>query len=444
MCARPVGDESGGRCAESGRSGEYTVPELSAGSYHVGFLILSQDGTHLDYASQYYNGKPHRSEAEAVSVIAGQTTGEVNAAMLRGGKISGVVTESVTQAPLEGIQVCGDGPPGERLAVTTRCDLTNANGEYTLSPLAAGEYAVEFADPSGSSLDFVPQFSGDQRFYSQATLVPVAAGLTTSDIDAAMEQGGKIIGHVTAAATSAAVEGVEVCALPVDEGTKERCALTNADGEYTLSALRAGDDVLEFGGLSGVNKSYQREFDGGKMSYSEASPVTIEAGRTITGVDATLYLPGERPTTASPGLASPAADFLTAATTTLVTTSLAITPTPLITLMTTKLAVSQNIAPVRVACSRAACEGSIELVRGIAGRHPNGARAAGGKAATGVTGVLATGSFSLTEGSGGVVVLHLTYTGRKALALTKRHPIAAKLIVSVKGGKTTTKSVLAG
>jgi hypothetical protein len=57
--------------------------------------------------------------------------------------------------------------------------------------------------------------------------------------------------------------------------------------------------------------------------------------------------------------------------------------------------------------------------------------------------VLAAGSFSLTEGKDGCILLRLTPAGRQKLAHARHHPIAAKLILSVKGGGTATRSVLA-
>jgi len=58
--------------------------------------------------------------------------------------------------------------------------------------------------------------------------------------------------------------------------------------------------------------------------------------------------------------------------------------------------------------------------------------------------VLATGSFSLADGKSRTVVLRLTAAGKRMLAdASKHHPIGAKLMVSVKNGKATTKPVLA-
>jgi hypothetical protein len=113
--------------------------------------------------------------------------------------------------------------------------------------------------------------------------------------------------------------------------------------------------------------------------------------------------------------------------------------TPLVTLTASKLVISGGSAPVRVACSQATCQGLIELVVQVVAKHHLGKAAVARKQ----TLVLATGSFSLAEGHSRTVILHLTAAGKKMLAhANRRHPIAAKLILSVKGGKATTKPVL--
>jgi hypothetical protein len=127
-----------------------------------------------------------------------------------------------------------------------------------------------------------------------------------------------------------------------------------------------------------------------------------------------------------------------AATATALPASLA-DPTPLVTLAGSKLVVSGGLAPVSVKCQAAACQGSVELTVQVPVKDGVGKTAAAHK----TTLVLATGHFSLAEGKNGSVLLRLTSAGRQRLAHARRHPIPAKLILSVKGGKTATKSVLA-
>ena len=93
-----------------------------------------------------------------------------------------------------------------------------------------------------------------------------------------------------------------------------------------------------------------------------------------------------------------------------------------------------------VECQAAACWGSIELMVQVPARSGKGKTAADHK----TTLILATGSFSLAEGKRGTVVLRLTAEGRKRLAhASKHHPITAKLTLSIRGGKTAIKPVLA-
>jgi hypothetical protein len=442
VCARLRSERFGGHCARTGQKGEYTIPQIPAGSYIVEFLAPFQGGPgssqgDLDYASQYYDGGANQVDAEEVTVTAGETTLGIDAAMQPGGKITGVVTDAVTHDKIAGIEVCAYRP----LAVEdaqSRCGATNTDGEYTIDPLASGEYVVVFRAPSNGPLDYAPQYYNDQASFEQGNEVPVTVGETTSGIDAAMQSGGGIAGQVTVAATGNPLMGAEVCAFSVaalsaGDETPERCSQTNVNGEYVLPQLTAGQDIVEFYDQFGVG--FVRQYYNGKSSRAEATPLSVTSGVTITDVDASLHEVGEE--TVKPP--SPTE-------TTLSTNLASVTPllpmTPIATIVGSKLVVSGGSAPVRLACSQAACQGSIELAvqvgarRGEAGRHQD-------KRDRGTI-VLATGSFSLAEGHSQTVALRLTALGRKVLAhASGHHPVVAKLILSVKGGKARTMPVLA-
>lgn len=439
VCARLRSEKSGGHCARTGQNGEYTIPEIPAGSYIVEFSVSFQGGpgssqSDLDYAPQYYDGKASQAEAEEVTVTAGETTLGVDAAIQPGGKITGVVTDAVTHDQVAGIEVCAYRPLEYE---PSRCGATNTNGEYTIDPLVGGEYVVVFRAPSSGPLDYAPQYYSDQASAEQANKVPVTIGETTSGIDAAMQSGGGITGRVTVAAIGSPLMNAEVCAfsvaaLSVGDETPERCVQTNANGEYSLLQLAAVQDVVEFYDQFGSNGGYVREYYSGKSLLSEANPVSVTPGVTLSGIDASLHAIGEE--TIKPPPVSE-----TALTSGLPTAAPLLKPAPFVTLMGSKLVISGNTASVHVVCSKAACQGSIELVAQAASRHHKGVAATARKQRL----VLATGSFSLAEGRSRTVVLRLTAAGRQELAHVRHHSIAAKLILSVKGGKATTKSVLA-
>jgi hypothetical protein len=347
------------------------------------------------------------------------------------GQISGAVTDASTRVPIEGIEVCAQ-PSGEKYNVG--CASTEVNGEYTLSKLLAGAYTVQFfvGHGSESELDYASQYYNDKSHRSEGEAVTVTAGGTTSDIDAAMQLGGIITGKVTAVATQDPIEGLRVCGWSISDESGERCPETNANGEYTLTHLEAGTAAVEFGTPFSSNLGYVTEFYSGKASLAEATPLSVTPGVTITGIDATLHAIGEesvKPPVVEtiPTSAAPTATPLPKA-------------TPLVTLMGSKLVISGNAASVHVVCSKAACQGSIELVAQAASKRHSGRAATTRKKAL----VLATGSFSLAEGKSRTIVLRLTAAGKRMLAHAgRRHPVTARLTLSVQGGRATIESVLA-
>jgi hypothetical protein len=521
VCAYSGGGEVSACANPDSFSGEYAIEGLAAGEYKVGF---ASEG--LDLLGQYYDDKTSLSQAEPVSVTAGQTTREVNAELHTAGKIAGRITNAATDTPIEGIQVCLE------LSVFVTCEWTNANGEYTIGELASGEYTLGLTSPE--NIDY---------FLDKLTGVSVSAGQVTSGVDVGLIEGGRITGQVTDAVTGEPIEDAEACAREVG-GNGEQCGTANADGEYTILRLN-GQYRVEFRSPGG---GYLAQFYGGeppvednRLVFSPSQEVSITAPGTVSGIDAVLQ-PGtfvEPVNTSPPALSgtaivgsvlscspglwtgdpAPAAftyrwlrdgasitgptaaessytaqsadeghsvscevyatnaaggrqigagQALSASVTIgpsvstgsppggsggaggttppaeTMTGALGSTPllrvAPLITLMASRLVVSGGTAPVGVECQAAACRGSIELTVKVSAKDGGGKTAVDRKA----TLVLATGSFSLAESKQGTVVLRLTAAGRKRLAhASKHHPIPAKLTLSIRGGKTATRLVLA-
>jgi hypothetical protein len=425
-------------CAQTGSDGEYIISRVPPGAYGVFFAVPIANVGELDYAAQYYGGGSHRDEGREVTVVSGQTTGEVDAAMLRGGHITGVVTDTVTGAVIEGLSVCTSGLEEKEPTLMVRCGASNSHGEYAITALASGEYTVEFHAPLESALNYLPQFYGEQPVSPDGGKVSVTAGETTSGIDAAMQPGGIIMGTVTAAATGTVIAGVEVCVVAIGNGAKLRCVNTNADGEYVVAQLPAGEDTVEFAGAIGEHTGYARQFYGGKTALSEADHLPVTPGVTLTGINAGLRAVEEETVKApSPAETTLSADLASA-------TSL-VKATPLVTVATSKLVVSKGSARVPIACAQAACQGSVELTVQVAAKRHRRKSALARNGRAGATLVLATGSFSLADGEGRSVLLRLTAVGKNMLADASRrhHPIAGKLVLSVRGGRARTTSVLA-
>jgi hypothetical protein len=200
------------------------------------------------------------------------------------GSISGTVIDSVTEEPIDDVEVCAQ--TEEELSFED-CTFTSSSGQYTLSELAADEYAVEFWAPY---LGYRTQYYDGKATFAEADLVAVTTG-TVTGIDAELEEiPGSIGGTVTDAASSAPIAGVEVCAYEVVEEFF-RCTETGAGGAYSILALDAGEYIVEFWAQ---HLGYAVQYYNGSASFEGADLVAV-AESSVTGINAALVKPSPPP-----------------------------------------------------------------------------------------------------------------------------------------------------
>jgi Carboxypeptidase regulatory-like domain len=116
-----------------------------------------------------------------------------------------------------------------------------------------------------------------------AVVVGALCLLATPAIAAA----GTIEGKVTDVATTAPIEGVNVCAY----GPAESCVATNANGEYSLAGLETGSYKVEFNAIAG-GLNYVTEFYNNKTTFEKAEAVNILGESVASGIDAELAVGG--------------------------------------------------------------------------------------------------------------------------------------------------------
>ncbi len=115
-----------------------------------------------------------------------------------------------------------------------------------------------------------------------ALLVSLVATSTSGGADT-----GAITGKVTALSGGAPIEGVEVCANRTNTVPTQKCALSEADGTYSLTGLLASEYVVVFStGPDGPNV-VRRLFDNTE-NYVEADYVIVGEGETVENVDAQM------------------------------------------------------------------------------------------------------------------------------------------------------------
>jgi Carboxypeptidase regulatory-like domain len=366
--------------------GDYAVENLPEGSYKVEF---SGGFEGLNYVTQYYNDKSSFVTAESVKVVIGEPakSENIDAEMEAGGEVEGTVIDASTHKALPNVLVAALGP-GE---VPDGYAVTNASGQYTMSQLAAGSYAIGFA-ASG----YVIQYYNDQLSFASANLVSVVKKSITTGINAALMPKAPINTGAPVASGTPAVGQTLSCSNGSWTGTPAPT--------FTYSWLRDGVPIT---GATAATYVIQAADQGNGLTCKVTA--TNKSG-TVSAVSNTLIVPVPTPPP----------------------------PTPVLTLAGAKVVVSGGSARVPITCESATCAGTIELTEQVAVKHRHGRKTTSTKK----TVILGAGAYSLAAGHSATIVVPLTSTGRHALASAKHHRLSARASASVIGGATASRSIV--
>jgi hypothetical protein len=404
--------------ATTNAAGEYDVTGLAGGKYVVGFKPIFQRP--LDFAPQFYKEKPRISEAEEVPVTEGVETKGINAKLLKGGSVSGTVTDAATHQPLNEYIVYGvSATDSEPISLA----VTNSSGEYTLIGLPSGSLYVLFVAPVSEEEEGGPYSA---QLYDDRTLpeslggsllellpllgnaVEVTAPNTTSGIDAALVRREPVdITAPVVSGTPAVGQG-----LPCSTGSWTGSGTLT----YTYAWLRDGTAIA---GATGSTYVVQTADQGNALVCVVTATNVLQVKKephsvSVSAVSNTLTVPG------TPVMISPPPS-----------------PPPVVGLSSSKSVVSAGSAPVALTCANANCTGTIELTEQTIVKQRKGKRTTSKKE----TVVLGKGSYSLAAGHSGTIDIHLTTAGKSALTKAQHQRLSAKVHVSVTGGKTVEEAV---
>jgi protocatechuate 3,4-dioxygenase beta subunit len=252
-------------------SGKYVVGGLKAGNYQVRFEPNSDK-----FARQWWNGAPRRATATTIA-LGNASEAVADATLLAGGTLTGVVTDQ-NQTPVGGVQV---------RAYTTEYGyasaVTDGQGRYTIVGLDNDTYKVR-ALPGSSRLDLADEWYDNKSSYATANAVPVGNGATVS-ANFALEKGASISGTVSDEDGPVSGIGVDVFDL---NGNKALTVWTNRRGEYTSTALEAGQYKVRFMpgyyGGDGLVEQWWNDKD----TEAVANIIDLGTKQQKTGIDATL------------------------------------------------------------------------------------------------------------------------------------------------------------
>lgn len=270
--------------------GQYAITDLADGIYKVKF----DDYYNSPYLVEWYDNQPNLDSADPITLTAGAIVPDINAALDRGGQISGTVTDADTGLPLEGVWVTAyavvtddNGCVQDSTSVETA--YTDANGVYTLQPLPTNTYRLYFRSYYGASSHYLDEYYNNKPDLATADPIQVTAPAIVSNIDAALVRGGQISGQITAADTSLPLDEVSVYAYD-SEGDYVGYASANASGMYTVTKLLGGDYRLSFN-PNGI--PYLSEYYNDKPDLDTADPIHVNLSQTVTDKDAVLARGGQ-------------------------------------------------------------------------------------------------------------------------------------------------------
>jgi 5-hydroxyisourate hydrolase-like protein (transthyretin family) len=256
-------------------SGNYDIGQLATGMYRLEFSDLFD----RVYLTEYYDDAPDLESATDISVTVGSTTSGIDAVMVKGGHITGTVSDGTN--PLPGIEVMvyrWTGSNYEFLHSTG----TDASGNYDMGHLPTGIYRVQFQDQWNGV--YASEWYDDAPDLDSATDISVTAASTTSGIDAVLTHWGHISGTVSDGINP--LPDIKVTAYRWTGGYDwSGSTNTDASGHYDLDHLATGSYRVEFYDITGV---YGHEYFDDAADLDNASDISVAAGSTTAGIDAVL------------------------------------------------------------------------------------------------------------------------------------------------------------
>ncbi|MEA1263371.1 carboxypeptidase regulatory-like domain-containing protein [Microbacterium sp. STF-2] len=252
-------------------SGTYTLNALPAGSYIVRF---QPEGT--DLKREYWQNAFDYSQATPVVLAEGEAVSGIDASLVAGGAIAGVVTRADDGAPLANVTVNALDANGEIVAFAR----TNPAGAYVVGGLPAGSYRVQFGAPAPG---LVTEYWENAYSFNAAKVVAVGELQTTAGVNAALDSVGYISGSVTKSADgSRALTAITV--TDVEDSSHAYFLGVANDGTYQV-AVAPGTYRVHF---APYEPGLRAEYWADAYTAGTANPVTVTSGANVVGIDAEL------------------------------------------------------------------------------------------------------------------------------------------------------------
>ena len=263
-------------------SGHYLAGPLLAGSYKLSFS--SQPGT--PYLGEWWNDKPTRTEADAITLAGGEAATGKDAELALGATIAGTISAE-GGAPIQGVSVSAFDAARSANDPWIASTSSDSSGNYVLGPLAAGSYKLQFRS---YGLPYLTEWWDGEASFAAADPIAVAAGDHLTGKDALLVAGATISGTITTPG-GIPLQGASVNAYDAAGSTYAApvaYASSATDGSYSLTALPAGSYKLRIQAPS--NSDWLSEWFNNAGTFETATSLPVALGQTLSGKDVELSL----------------------------------------------------------------------------------------------------------------------------------------------------------
>lgn len=278
--------------------GKYQLTGLAAGQ----FTIMPLAKAFVEGTSGAY-----RQPGQSISVGEGETITKIDFALVRGGVITGRITDTDGRPVIgERVNVVAGDAPGSGRAMTMfdgPRNKTDDRGVYRVYGLGPGNYKVSIGQAPGSGGVAIMGMGGSQyrqTFYpgvaeeAKATILEINEGTELSNIDIVAGRSGRgfsVSGRVVDANSGQPVPNVYVAHSSFNEGTQQLGGMNFSGGQTDANGKFRLDDIQP-----GRYAAYMVTTGEGATSYSDQTPfvvsdadvsgveIKIHRGATISGV----------------------------------------------------------------------------------------------------------------------------------------------------------------
>ena len=205
--------------ATTGTDGRWELA-LAPGAFKLVAFDLA-----LSYVTEFYPQRRAFAVADVVSVASGERITNFDFSLDRGARVSGVVTDSVTNQLLAGIHVAAYDGAGFVVGEA----ITRAHGPYAMVVPPGAVRLLAFDD----QLRYATAYDGRSRAYETTTPRQVTVGATET-VDFALVRGVKVTGTVTDR-TGASLSGIDIVAL--DMAGNHVAAAVASSGAFAVVVL---------------------------------------------------------------------------------------------------------------------------------------------------------------------------------------------------------------